>query len=92
MNNILLRKAIRKAANCVGSTIPILFIDGDSAPPKYKGSPHHYRNKSGDVIHSSNAYRRAWGKPIYYPSTQRIEVGMEWPMHVGLTACVVKIA
>lgn len=84
-----LRKAIRRAANCVGTTIPIVIVDGDSAPT-CKGTGYHYRNKSGDFIHSPNAYRRAWGKPIYYPSTQRIEVGMEWPMHVGLTSHVVK--
>jgi hypothetical protein len=84
-----LRKAIRQAANCVGTNIPILVIKGDYSPI-CKGTGYHYRNKSGDLIHSPNAYRRAWGKPIYYPSSIRIEVGEEWPMHVGLTSCVVK--
>lgn len=84
-----LRRAIRQAANCSGTSIPILIVEGDSAPI-YKGTKYHYRNKSGDLIHSPNAYRRAWGKPIYYPSSIRIEVGEEWSMHVGLTSCVIK--
>lgn len=86
-----LRKAIRRAANCVGTTIPIFIVDGDSAPT-CKGTRYHYRNKKGDIIRYPNAYQRAWGKPIYYPSTIRIEVGAEWPMHVGLASRVMKSA
>lgn len=89
MNSKTLRQIIRKVANCVGTTIPIVIIDGDSAPT-CKGTGYHYRNKSGDLIRYPNAYQRAWGKPIYYPSTIRIEVGKEWPMHVGLISCVLK--
>lgn len=85
MNSKTLRRVIRKAADCVGTTIPIVIIDGDSSPI-CKGACGHYRNKSGDIIHSPNAYRRAWGKPIYYPSTIHIEVGAEWPMHIGLSS------
>ena len=88
MNDKTLLRIIRKVAGCTGTTYPIVIVDGDSAPT-CKGKGWHYRNKSGDIIQYPNAYRRAWGKPIYYHSTIRIEVGKEWPMHVGLTACPV---
>lgn len=47
-------------------------------PPKLKGKSYHYTNKSGHMIYHPNAYRRAWGKPIYRHSTLRIEVGCDW--------------
>ena len=89
MNDKELRSSIRRAAGVSGTTIPIVVIDGDTSP-NYKGSPGHYRNKRGDVIQHPNAYRRAWGKPIYFSSTQMVEVGSEWTMHVGLTASPLK--
>jgi hypothetical protein len=73
----LLRQLIRKSVLHSGSNCPIKIIDGDSAP-KLKGSSFHYENKRGDIIQHPNAYRKAWGKPIYIPSSKRIEVGANW--------------
>ena len=65
-----LRQAIRKACGQEGTSYPIEIVQGSDAA--------HYVNKSGDIIHHPNAYRRAWGKPIYVASTLRIVVGAKW--------------
>ena len=92
MKPIKLRRILRRAANePVGSTVPIELIDGESAPV-VRGLSWHYTNKSGDLIYYPNAYRRAWGKPIYNCSTIRVEVGEEWPMHVGLATKILSVA
>ncbi len=67
----LLREAVSARSNC-----PIRIVKGES-PPKLKGRSYYYTNKSGDEIYHPNAYRKAWGKPIYNPSTIRVEVGSE---------------
>jgi len=46
--------------------------------PTIEGVGHYYTNKSGDIIRHPNAYKAAWGKPIYHASTKRIEVGDKW--------------
>ena len=57
--------------------MPIEVVDGNEAP-YIVGASFHYENKSGDIIHHPNAYRRAWGKPIYIASTKKIVVGKKW--------------
>lgn len=72
------RRAIRAAANAE-SHVRVKIVDGN-VNPCLKGKSHYYTNKSGDIIQSPNAYRRAWGKPIYHHSTIRVEVGIDWIM------------
>ena len=85
----LLKKWIREVANAKGSTCPIKVVAG-SNPPALKGRGWYYQNKSGDVIRYVNAYKRAWGKPIYVHSTRRIEVGSDWLL-TGLSHKKVKL-
>jgi hypothetical protein len=59
------------------NNIPIEVVPGKSKPV-IKGRGYHFRNKSGDLIRHPNAYAKAWGKPIYYPSTLRIEIGEQF--------------
>lgn len=67
-----IRKSVGASNNC-----RIVIVNNNTAP-KLKGYSGHYENKSGDVIRYPNAYRKAWGKPIYIKSTLRIEVGAQW--------------
>jgi len=73
----LLRRWIREVAGAKATSYPIVVVKG-ADPPALKGKGWHYQNKSGDVIRYVNAYKRAWGKPIYVHSTRRIEVGSDW--------------
>ena len=74
--SILLKRLIRKSVGANNNT-PVHIIEGNM-PPKLRGKIWHYTNKSGDIIHHPNAYRAAWGKPIYIRSTIRVEVGSDW--------------
>lgn len=76
-NDKTLRKLIRQEAHCTGTSYPIVLVDGDS-PPQLVGRGFHWTNKRGDEIYHPNAYRRAWGKPIYQASDRRVEVGADW--------------
>jgi hypothetical protein len=61
------------------SNYPISKIEVVAAgSPRVKGESYHYENKRGETIRYVNAYRKAWGKPIYVPSTMRILVGKDW--------------
>jgi len=68
----LIRQAVGARPNC-----PIEIIKGNT-PPKLKGRGYYYTNKSGDEIRYPEAYRKAFGKPIYNHSTIRVEVGSNW--------------
>lgn len=72
----LFRKIIRKLAK-VQYSYPICIVPGNKAPI-LAGESAYYTNKSGDIVRHPNAYRRAFGKPIYHHSTRRIEVGEKW--------------
>lgn len=78
-----LRRMLRE---CVGahSNCPVKIVSGN-AKPSLKGRGFHYTNKRGQVIHHPNAYMKAWGKPIYNPSTIRVEVGFDWLMEKPMT-------
>ncbi len=84
----LLKKWIREVAGA-RNNCPIVVVKGGSAPTLL-GKSYHYVNKSGDIIRHPNAYKRAWGKPIYMPSTIRVEVGANWLLN-GLTAKKVRL-
>ena len=85
----LLKKWIREVAGAKGTNCPIKVVIGNN-PPTLKGRSWCYQNKSGDVIRYVNAYKRAWGKPIYVHSTRRIEVGSDWLL-TGLSHKKIKL-
>jgi hypothetical protein len=70
-----LRKVVNAHNNC-----PVVIVGGDS-PPKLCGHKFHYENKSGDIIRHVNAYKKAWGKPIYIHSSLHVEVGADWLLY-----------
>lgn len=72
----LLKKWIREVAGA-RNNCPVVIVQGDKEPTLL-GRSYHYENKSGDIIRHVNAYKRAWGKPIYVHSTIRVEVGAGW--------------
>ncbi len=59
------RRAARQAAQAPYNHIPVETVPGDSAPAVQGES-------------SPNAYRRAWGRPVYHRSTLRVVVGESW--------------
>jgi hypothetical protein len=84
----IIKKLIREAVSA-NSNCPIQIVSG-SSPPKLCGRSYYYTNRSGAEIRYPNAYRRAWGKPIYMPSTRRIQVGSEWVLN-SLTTTNIKL-
>lgn len=77
MSDKELRKRIRLEADCTSKPYPLELVDGDS-PPRTVGCSYGFTNKRGDKIYHPNAYMRAWGKPIYHPSSLRVEIGADW--------------
>jgi hypothetical protein len=73
------------------SSAPIVMEDGKS-PPYWAGNYGYYINKSGDIIRHPDAYRRAWGKPIYMPSTRCIMVGRDWIKQLEIDLIQVKLS
>lgn len=68
----------RLAADCYGKPYPIMEIEDSAQPPILVGRSYHWRTPGGDLVHSPNAYRRKFGRPIYHPSSRKIEVGSLW--------------
>ena len=68
----LLRQSAGARNNC-----PIKIVEGNTHP-RLLGKTYYYTNKSGVVIKHPAAYRLKYGKPIYRPSTIRVEVGSDW--------------
>jgi hypothetical protein len=67
--------AIRSIKTCASPTIQL--IDGNSKP-RIVGRTFRWETKTGKPVYYPNAYKRAWGKPIYIASTRRIQVGKQW--------------
>lgn len=83
--------AMRNSKGYSYSAAPIMIEEGKSSP-RWSGSSFHYENKSGDLITYPNAYRRAWGKPIYIASTRHIIVGKEWLKKLEIDLIQVKLS
>lgn len=73
-----LRRAARRAVDAHASC-PVVLIPGDN-PPKLVGESFHFTTPGGRPVRYPNAYRRAYGKPVYHPSTLRVEVGAGFPL------------
>ena len=74
-SNIINRivRSIAGAANHV----PVEVIPG-TQKPTLTGESSHYVTPSGKPVYYPNAYRRAFGKPIYVSSTLAVYVGEEY--------------
>jgi hypothetical protein len=77
-NALVIRRYVRRAAG-LGShdTCPVEYTDSDDAP-HVEGQSYHYVTPGGAPVRYPNAYRRAWGKPVYVPSSRRVLVGLGW--------------
>ena len=76
------RTAARLAAGATcrsgaNNTTPVIVIEGH-LPPKLLGERARYTTPNGKPVRYPNAYRRAWGKPVYHCSTRRVVVGTGW--------------
>lgn len=72
------RTALRRLLGYDGDTsIPIVVVAGDGEPVTF-GRAGHYETKTGILVRHPNAYRAAWGKPIYVRSTFYIQIGADW--------------
>jgi len=77
-NDNELRKYIRKQADATGKCWPIKLVDGYKCPTVTGHSFHYVTPGKHRPVYYPNAYRRAWGKPMYVGSTKCIEVGADW--------------
>jgi hypothetical protein len=59
------------------SHLPIAVVDGE-ASPVVVGESAQWTTPGGSPVRYPNAYRRAWGKPVYHCSTRRVVVGRQW--------------
>ena len=71
------RRWLRRQANRASTSSPIRLVDGPAAPEEI-GESGYYTTPGGKRVNYPNAYRRAWGKPIYHASTIRVELGRDW--------------
>lgn len=78
-----LRRVLRlRAGRHVSDAVPVVAVEG-SARPRLTGSPGGYFTPGGRPVAHPNAYRRAWGKPIYRPSTERVTVGAGYVLRLA---------
>jgi hypothetical protein len=70
-------RIVRAAVGLRGSACPIKIQDGFGAPIR-TGQGGHWTTPGGRPVYYPNAYRRAWGKPVYHCSTLGIAVGAGW--------------
>lgn len=70
-------RLIRRKAGA-GANVPIVVVSGSRSAPRLLGTGGYYTTPGGARIDHPNAYRRAWGKPVYHGSTLRVEVGGIW--------------
>ena len=77
-----LRTALRKITQA-GWSIPVELTAGWDAP-KIEGDAHSWETPAGDPVRYPSAYRNAFGRPVYVPSSQRIVVGADWLLDKGI--------
>jgi hypothetical protein len=79
----LVSRVVRAFVNLSGTPYPIEFVDG-FAEPAVTGRSYHWTTPGGKPVYYPNAYRRAWGKPVYHCSTRAIQVGKGWLIEQGI--------
>ena len=52
--------------------------------PHAEGEGYYYQTPGGARVNHPNAYRKAWGKPVYVCSSYRIVIGAECLAALGL--------
>ncbi len=72
-----IRRAMRWQGAPVRSTMAFWVRAGTDAPREV-GREQHYVTPAGKRVWYPSAYRRAFGRPIYVPSTVRVVVGAAW--------------
>jgi hypothetical protein len=83
--------AMRHTTSYTYSAAPIKMIDGNSSPV-WAGHSFCWKTKTGKPVFHPNAYRNAWGKPIYVPSTRHIVVGKDWIKQLEIDIIQVSLA
>jgi hypothetical protein len=83
------RQWIRRQASAA-RYVPIAIVPGADAPTE-QGEPGHYTTPGGRPVRYPNAYRRAWGKPVYHLSSVTVTVGADWLSSRGIPAGVVSL-
>ena len=81
-----IRRAVLKSAGETQANIQIEVIPGVAVAPRTVGETYHYVTPGGRPVYHPNAYRRAWGKPVYVASTRRVIVGEQW-LAAAATEC-----
>jgi hypothetical protein len=76
MASELSRKMARLSAGA-HTSCPVRVVSGDVAP-HLVGDTYHHVTPSGKLVMYPSAYRRAFGRPVYVPSTLAVEVGQGW--------------
>lgn len=70
------KRAARKAAGA-GARVRVELVVGDESPRQI-GTAAYWETPSGARCHYPNAYRKAYGRPVYIHSTIRVQVGAGW--------------
>lgn len=82
------RRAVRVEAGASRSNIPVIVVDGASAP-RETGESYYYETRGGKRIYHPSAYsRHGWSNMRYVPSSICVEVGRDWLIVNGLLADV----
>jgi hypothetical protein len=71
------RTALRAIAGVYQAHPPVYVVDGCGSPTLL-GDFGHWTTPSGKPVAYPNAYRRAFGRPVYHCSTLRVIVGRAW--------------
>jgi hypothetical protein len=75
--NSNVRRAARRVARAE-SYVPVLVTDEPGFFASCEGCAGYWTTPGGAPVRYPNAYRKAWGKPVYHLSTVRVEVGVDW--------------
>jgi hypothetical protein len=72
------RRIARNAAEASRNNLPVVVVEGDSAPVE-TGDSWHYETKGGTRIMHPSAYKKlGFSNMVYVSSTRRVEVGLDW--------------
>lgn len=74
-------------------TRPVEIVPGlASTPPQCVGTGYYHTTPGGDICHHPSAYRAAYGRPVYNPSTRAVQVTQGWwDAHTARPATVAQI-
>ena len=70
------RRIARQYAGAEANLYVEVLPGGDA--PHVAGRSYYWVTPGGRPVHYPAAYRRAYGRPVYRPSSRRVEVGVDW--------------